>query len=70
MLAHLTPLGNIWQLLKMNLRKKKIKSCQSVVSAMKRGWEWLPSELTIKLVHRINNQISEVVESHGDFILP
>ena len=42
---------------------------QSLVCAIKRGWESLPSELTIKLVHSINNRISEVSESHDDFIL-
>ena len=66
----LAPNKNIWQLLKMNLRRKKIESYQPLVSAIKREWESLPSELTIKLVYSINSQISEVIESHGDFILP
>ena len=60
---------NIWQLLQMNLRRKKIESYQSLVSAIKREWKPLPSVLTIKPVHSMNNRISEVIESHGDFIL-
>ena len=64
----LAPTENVWQLLKMNLRRKKIGSYRSLVSATKREWKSLPSELTVNLLHSINNQISEVTESHGDFI--
>ena len=65
----LAPIENVWQLLKMKLRKKKFTTYQSLVSAIKREWKALPSELAIKLVHSMTNRISEVVESHGDFIL-
>ena len=64
----LATVENIRQPLMMNLRKK-IESYQSVVSTIKREWEFLPLELTFKLVHSINNRISEVAESHSDFIL-
>ena len=64
----LAPIENVWQLLKMNLRRKKIGSYRSLVSAIKREWKPLPSELAIKLVHSMNNRISEVTESHGHFI--
>ena len=39
---------------------------RKLFSAIKREWESLPSELTIRLVHSMNNR---VIESHGDFIL-
>ena len=60
---------NIWQLLRMNLRRKKIESYQSLISVIKQKWESLSSELTVKLVHSMNYRISEVIENHGDFIL-
>ena len=66
--ADLAPIENVWQLLKMNLRRKKIGSYRSLVSAIKREWKSLPLELAVKLVHSMNNRISEVTESHGDFI--
>ena len=69
MSSDLAPIENVWQLLKVNLRKKRIESCQLLVSAIKQEWESLPSELTVKLVHSVNNRICEVIESHGDFIL-
>ena len=65
----LAPIENIWQLLKLNLRRKKIESYQSLISVIKREYESLTSELTIKLVHNMNNRICEVIESHGDFVL-
>ena len=64
----LAPIENVWQLLQMNLRRKKIGSYRSLVSAIKREWKSLPSELAVKLVRSMNNRISEVTESHGDFI--
>ena len=66
MSADLAPIENIWQLLKMNLSRKRIDSYQSLISAIKREWESLPSELTITLVHSMNNRVSEVIESHSD----
>jgi transposase len=65
----IAPIENVWQLLKMKLRSKNLTTYQSLVSAIKREWKSLPPELAIKLVHSMNNRISEVVESNGDFIL-
>ena len=49
-------------------KKEKIGSYRSLVSAIKRQWKSLPSELAVKLVHSMNNRISEVTKSHSDFI--
>ena len=64
----LAPIENVCQLLKMNLTRKKIGSYRSLVSTIKREWKSLPSELAVNLLHSMNNRISEVTESHGDFI--
>ena len=61
MSSDLASIENIWQLLKMNLRRKKIESYQSLVSAMKGEWEFLSLKLTIKSAHIRNNRISEVM---------
>lgn len=65
----IAPIENVWQLLKMKLRKKKLLTYQSLVSAIKREWKSLSPELAIKLVHSMNNRISQVIENDGDFIL-
>jgi len=65
----LAPIENVWQLLKMKLRKKKLSIYQSLFSAIKREWKSLPPELAIELVHSMNNRIPEVIENDGDFIL-
>ena len=57
MLPDLEPIEDVWQLLKINLRRKKVGSYRSLVSAIKREWKSLPSELAIKLVHGMNNRI-------------
>jgi hypothetical protein len=51
------------------IEKKKLHNFESLVSAIKREWKALPQELAIKLVHSMQNRISEVVENEGDFIL-
>ena len=65
----IAPMENVWELLKMKLRKKKHSTYQSLVSAIKRQWKSLSQELAIKLVYGMNNRISELIESDGDFIL-
>ena len=65
----LAPIENIKQLLKINLRRKKIESYQALISVIKQECESLSLELIIKLVRNMNNQNSEVIESHRDFIL-
>jgi hypothetical protein len=51
------------------IEKKNFTTYESLVSAIKREWKALPQELAIKLVHSMQNRISEVVENEGDFIL-
>ncbi|CAF1514028.1 unnamed protein product [Adineta ricciae] len=65
----LAPIENVWQLLKIKLRKKQFTTYQSLVSAIKREWKALPQILAIRLVDSMKNRICEVVESDGDFIL-
>ena len=65
----IAPKENVWQLVKMNLRKKNLSTYQSLVSAIKKEWKFLSSELAVKLAHSMNNRISEVIDNDGDFIL-
>ena len=69
MSTDIAPIENVWQLLKMKLRNKKLSTYQSLVLEIKREWKSLSPELAIKLVHSMNNRISEVIENDGDFIL-
>ena len=65
----LAPIKNVWQILKMKLRKNNFTNYQSLVSERKREWKTLPQELVIRLVNSMKNRICEVMESDGDFIL-
>ena len=64
----LAPIENVWQILKMKLRKNNFTNYQSLVSAIKREWKALPQELAIRLVDSMKNRICKVVESDNDFI--
>ena len=61
----LAPIENVWQLLKMKLRTK---SCQSLICAIKREWKYLSEDMATTLVYHMNNRISQVTKSDGDFI--
>ena len=63
------PIENVWQILKMKLRKKQFTTYQSLVSAIKQEWKALSKDLSLNLIHSMKNRIFEVIESHGDFIL-
>ena len=45
----IAPIKNVWQLLKMKLRKKNFKTYEPLVSAIKREWKALPVDLAIRL---------------------
>ena len=65
----IAPIENVWQILKMKLRKKKFTTYQSLVSTIKQEWKTLPKDLSLNLIHSMKNRIFQVIESHGDFIL-
>jgi transposase len=63
------PIENVWNLVKMSLQKKKLKTPRSLARAIKRQWKTLPQELAVKLVDSMKNRVSDVIENKGDFIL-
>lgn len=65
----LAPMENVWHILKMNLRKKNLKTYRSLVLAIKREWNKLPTELALKLSQSMKTRISELVANQGDFIM-
>jgi len=65
----LAPIENVWQVLKMNLRKKELKEFDSLVAAIKEEWNKLPTEFALRLVQSMEKRVSEVIVSEGDFIL-
>lgn len=65
----INPIENVWHLLKMPLRKKKLRNYRSLVAAIHREWKALPVDLAGRLVQTMKNRISEVIENKGDFIL-
>ena len=69
MSSDIAPIENVWQILKMKLRKKRFTTYQSLVSAIKQEWKALPNDLSLNLIHSMKNRIFEVIESHDDFIL-
>ena len=64
----LAPIENVWQLLKVNLRKRKITTYQQLVATIKKEWKKLSPNFVMRLVQSMDNRISEVIQSQGDFI--
>ena len=64
----LAPIENVWQLLKMNLRRKKNRKLLIFGFSDKAGMEVLTIGISCKAGTQYENRISDVTESHGDFI--
>ena len=58
---------NVWQVLKMNLRKKELKKFDSLV-AVKEEWNKLQTEFALRLVQSMEKRVYEVIVSERDFI--
>ena len=70
MSVDLSSIENVWQLLKMKLRKQSFTKLSTFDFRNKSGTEIFAMGLVSStLVHRMNNRISEVIKSDGDFIL-
>ena len=69
MSPEIAPIENVWQILQMKLRRKKVRTYQSLVWAIKQEWKVLPKDLSLNLIRSMKNRIFEVIESHGDIIL-
>jgi len=63
------PIENVWQLVKLSLQKKNLKTPRSLARAIKKQWKALPQELAVKLVDSMKNRVSDVIENKGDYIL-
>ena len=69
MLPALAPIENVWQLIKMKLRKKIFRNCQSLICTIRGEWKSLPPTLAITVVHSTNSRIFGIIKSDGDFVL-
>ena len=59
---------NVWHVLKMNIRKKNIKTYRSLVLTIQREWKKLSGELALKLAQSVEHRVLSVVENQGDSI--
>jgi len=65
----LAPIENVWQVLKINITKKNLKTYESLVLAIKEEWNKLPTELAVRLAQSMKTGVSEVISNRGDYIL-
>ena len=63
------PIENIWQLLKMKIATKNIRTIQGLKSEIRKEWNALPNELAQKLVQSMKNRITALIEAQGDYTL-
>lgn len=63
------PIENIWQIMKMNIRRKKIRTLRSFKAQITNVWNRLNPVLSRKLVDSIQNRITSLVKAEGDYTL-
>jgi transposase len=65
----LNPIENVWDILKMKIGRKKIRTLKGLKSEIKKDWNRLTPELARKLVDSVRNRLSDVIKAEGDYIL-
>jgi transposase len=63
------PIENVWQLLKIKISKKKIKTTRRLRAELAKEWNRLPVQLAKNLVGSMDRRVSALIESRGDFTM-
>ncbi len=69
MSPHLNPIENVWDILKIKIGRKKIRTFKGLKSEIKKEWNRLTPELARKLVDSVRNRLYDVIKAEGDYIL-
>ena len=63
------PIENIWQLLKIKISKKRIRTIKGFKSEIKKEWNNLPYDLAAKLAQSMKNRIKTLINAEGDYTM-
>ena len=63
------PIENIWQLLKIKISKKKIKTTRRLRAELAKKWNWLSVQLAKNLVSNMDRRVAALIESGRDFTM-
>jgi transposase len=63
------PIENVWHVMKLNLKKKKIHTVNGLKGELTKEWNRLPSEFAAKLVDSMKRRIMALIESNGDYTM-
>lgn len=63
------PIENVWQIMKLNIAKKKIRSIRGLLVCLSTEWNRLSPELATKLVDSMQRRVTALLESQGDYTM-
>ncbi|GBB95132.1 hypothetical protein RclHR1_24820003 [Rhizophagus clarus] len=63
------PIENVWQLLKIKISKKKIKTSRRLKAELTKEWNQLPVQLAKNLVNSMEKRVTALINAGGDFTM-
>jgi transposase len=63
------PIENVWSLMKINIRKKKIRTVRGLRKELQTEWHNLPSQLAENLVKSMERRVTALLHMNGDYTL-
>ena len=60
---------NVWQLMKIKIAKKKIRTVKALKGELTKEWNHLPTDLAAKLVESMIRRVTKLIESNGDYTM-
>ena len=63
------PIENVWQLMKIKIAKKKIRTVKALKGELTKEWNHLPTDLAAKLVESMIRHVTKLIESNGDYTM-
>jgi hypothetical protein len=69
MSSNQNPIENVWQIMKLNIAKKKIRLVRGLLVCLSTEWNRLSPELATKLVDSMQRRVTALLESQGDYTM-
>lgn len=63
------PIENVWQVLKIKISKKKIRTVKGLKQALTTEWNRLSNQLAINLVNSMEKRVTALIMSGGDYTM-
>jgi hypothetical protein len=61
----INPIGNLWSLLEIKIRKCKSPSRQMLIENLKKEWDKIGQEVTVNLINSMPRRLQAIIDAKG-----